>query len=242
MNNASQTPSFPSLTNYGTNSLVSSSPLSNNNSNSIGSFFSKITMVHWLIIFIILAILGINIFVYIGKGTQTVSQFVTPYTNWFLGLFGNTLANSTTQAVNTAATGTKAATDITANTITSGIDVTKQIITDQPGIQGANASSSLSNNESTANNNSVINTSAQEQNLLNNTLNNSVPEQELESYNPDNSISSIQNSKSTSKSGWCYIGEERGYRSCSKVGENNMCMSGDIFPSQEICVNPSLRL
>ena len=43
------------------------------------------------------------------------------------------------------------------------------------------------------------------------------------------------------KSGYCYIGEDRGFRSCIQVGENDKCMSGDIFPSQEICVNPNLR-
>jgi len=53
--------------------------------------------------------------------------------------------------------------------------------------------------------------------------------------------SNIQSNKSSSKSGWCYIGEERGYRSCLQVGENDECMSGDIFPSNDICINPSLR-
>jgi len=37
------------------------------------------------------------------------------------------------------------------------------------------------------------------------------------------------------------IGEDQGYRSCIQVGDNDTCMSGDIFPSQEICVNPKLR-
>jgi hypothetical protein len=60
-------------------------------------------------------------------------------------------------------------------------------------------------------------------------------------YNADDSYSSIQMSKSASKSGWCYIGEDRGFRSCIRVGENEQCMSGDIFPSQEICINPKLR-
>ena len=57
----------------------------------------------------------------------------------------------------------------------------------------------------------------------------------------DDSYSSIQNSKSSSKSGWCFIGEERGYRSCVEVGENDICMSGDIFPTKDICINPTLR-
>ena len=60
-------------------------------------------------------------------------------------------------------------------------------------------------------------------------------------YSADDSYSSIQMSKSASKSGWCFIGEDRGFRSCIQVGDNDRCMSGDIFPSQEICVNPKLR-
>jgi hypothetical protein len=55
---------------------------------------------------------------------------------------------------------------------------------------------------------------------------------------PDESSSSVQ---STGKAGWCYIGMDRNTRSCSQVGVNDLCMSGDIFPSQDICMNPSLR-
>ena len=46
--------------------------------------------------------------------------------------------------------------------------------------------------------------------------------------------------ESASKVGWCYIGEDRGYRSCAHTSD--ICMSGNIFPSKEICVNPSLRV
>lgn len=44
------------------------------------------------------------------------------------------------------------------------------------------------------------------------------------------------------KSGWCYIGEEKETgRKCIQVGPNDQCMSGDIFPTNDICVNPTLR-
>jgi hypothetical protein len=79
----------------------------------------------------------------------------------------------------------------------------------------------------------------QQQNQLNQTLNSAQVETQV--YEADESSSSIQGSKAGNKSGWCYIGEDRGFRSCIKVGEQDTCMSGDIFPSQEICVNPSLR-
>jgi hypothetical protein len=78
---------------------------------------------------------------------------------------------------------------------------------------------------------------------LNDALNNATPNYTPEpGYSADDSYSSIQKSKSSSKSGWCYIGEDRGFRSCIDVGENDKCMSGDIFPTSEICVNPNLRM
>lgn len=45
----------------------------------------------------------------------------------------------------------------------------------------------------------------------------------------------------TGSAGWCYVGQQRGLRSCIKVGDNDYCESGSIFPSEDICVNPSLR-
>jgi hypothetical protein len=55
----------------------------------------------------------------------------------------------------------------------------------------------------------------------------------------DDALSSIQGG---GKQGWCYIGMEKGYRSCASVEASDQCMSGDIFPTQEVCVNPSLRV
>jgi len=68
-------------------------------------------------------------------------------------------------------------------------------------------------------------------NALNDASKNSEPQ-------PDQSISTVQ---SSGKAGWCYIGMDRGTRACSEVGVNDMCMSGNIFPSQDICMNPNLR-
>jgi len=54
---------------------------------------------------------------------------------------------------------------------------------------------------------------------------------------PDDSVTSLP----TTKTGHCYVGEDRGVRSCIKVGEGDICMSGDIFPTREVCINPNLR-
>ena len=56
----------------------------------------------------------------------------------------------------------------------------------------------------------------------------------------DDSTSRIQ-MKPASKSGFCDIGEDRGFRSCIEVSEGDVCMSGNIFPTDAICINPNLR-
>ncbi len=43
------------------------------------------------------------------------------------------------------------------------------------------------------------------------------------------------------KKQWCYLGIDRGYRSCVKTDEN-LCMSGKIFPRKDICIHPNLRM
>ena len=42
--------------------------------------------------------------------------------------------------------------------------------------------------------------------------------------------------------GFCYIGTDRGVRSCIQVNPGDKCMSGQIFPRRDVCVNPNLRL
>ena len=57
-------------------------------------------------------------------------------------------------------------------------------------------------------------------------------------HEPDETESKVQERK---KRGWCYIGTDRTFRSCISVNESDKCMSGKIFPTKDICINPSLR-
>ena len=43
------------------------------------------------------------------------------------------------------------------------------------------------------------------------------------------------------KVGYCYIGSDRNVRTCVKVGESDTCMSGEVFPTRDICINPNLK-
>lgn len=53
--------------------------------------------------------------------------------------------------------------------------------------------------------------------------------------------SRVQSNRASGKSGFCYVGEENGIRSCVRVSEHDVCTSGKIYPSQQICRNPTLR-
>ena len=43
------------------------------------------------------------------------------------------------------------------------------------------------------------------------------------------------------KAGYCYVGTLNKKRTCIEIDEDDKCMSGDIFPTRDLCVNPNLR-
>jgi hypothetical protein len=45
----------------------------------------------------------------------------------------------------------------------------------------------------------------------------------------------------TGKKGWCFIGSEKLNRTCAEIGVNDICMSGEIYPTKDVCINPNLR-
>jgi hypothetical protein len=196
------------------------------------SFFSQTSIMTWIIIILILSIFGFNVFFYLAKGTQTFSDIFGPIIKYITGLFASTTAVITKQVVIGSATGTKAGVDIAAGAVTGGIDETARLV------KGADASKTTSANQPVLKR-GEISSDDNNEDTLHNALN-QAPKDHVP-YEADEATSSIQASKSSGKSGWCYIGEDRGFRSCIQIGENDKCMSGDIFPSQEICVNPNLR-
>jgi hypothetical protein len=227
---------------------------------SSSGFFSNITWQTWLIIILILAFLGINVFSYLEMGTKNIVDIFAP----ILKLFGYQTLETTKQTINTSATGTKAGVDIVANTTTDTINAIENNAIENNAKIRNNINNNSSNNTSTnanqvtgqrSSNTSTIKNSEsiqdqlrmekqineledwQQQNLQKALQDASKPND----VKPDDSLSRIQASNGSGKAGWCFIGEDRGFRTCSQIGTNDQCMSGDIFPSQEICMNPNLR-
>lgn len=180
----------------------------------------------------ILLFLGVNIFSYLGDFLQHVKELFAPLLKKILESLGYVVTESTKDITQLTADGAKLGIDIAAGTVESGIDVLQgQLDIDQGG-----QSSQQQQQQQQGPSQSISKSIGQ----ISSSLSSALADAE---YNteplPDDATSSTQ--RNSGKSGYCYIGEDRGFRSCVAVKESDTCMSGDIFPSQSICVNPSLR-
>jgi len=56
---------------------------------------------------------------------------------------------------------------------------------------------------------------------------------------PDSTENPIQNPIVRKKGAWCLVGEYKNKRGCVEVSNANKCMSGQVFPTQKMCLNPA---
>jgi hypothetical protein len=170
----------------------------------------------YALIVLILAFVGFNRFSAMAKATDTTNGILGPV----LSALGFGVGETIKQTVDVTADGAKLGVDVAAGTVDDAVTLLEKSV----GVKGVQF-------------NRIDDTSKSTQAALDSAVSKrraSVPE-------PDDSSSATQREAGAQKAGYCYIGEDRGFRSCLKVGEGDMCMSGDIFPSMDICVNPNLR-
>jgi hypothetical protein len=185
--------------------------------------FDWVSIVKYVVILILLALMGLNVFSYLGDASDGAATLLERISNLFSGITADlgkgikvvvrqttkTTADGTKAAVDMAAGGTKGVVNVTAGAIDSGVNVLEQQL-EKNGRTAADSRASASANTSDPTPDMVGNVTQ-------------------------------SGGTGTGKSGYCYIGEDRGFRSCVKVGQMDQCMSGDIFPTEAICINPNLR-
>ena len=54
-------------------------------------------------------------------------------------------------------------------------------------------------------------------------------------------INRYSNDQTVKGNGFCYIGYDKNQRECTNVYDGDLCMSGQIFPTMAVCLNPHLR-
>jgi len=164
---------------------------------------------------LVLALLGFNIFAALGGVTDYTASVIRPV----MSFFGIKLGNTVKSTVSTAADGGKFALDAAASTVGVAVDA----------LEGKSAKRVREGSKRTLN--QIDNAGQRDR------KNRARPPPE-----PDSATSNTQGTpKIRGKGGFCFIGEQENIRSCARVNDPSQCMSGDIFPTEAICVNPSLR-
>ena len=190
----------------------------------------------WSIISGILIVLIIWVLIYnlfnLGKFTGWVESVL----EWI----GYSTGETVKITANVGATGLKGSADVASDAITGSVNILEKGLNLTPEAK-MNAQTQQQSQATAANSSPPLNrktAETSEDNVLSTGLANLKKMAPMPSA--DDATSVTQSGRS--KSGYCYIGEDRGFRSCISVGENDQCMSGDIFPTMDICINPNLRV
>ena len=178
------------------------------NTDSLTNNWDMLYIFKIFLIIIILALLGLNIFTYLEKGTDFFSHLINEY--------GQFIPKGIKKTLNISEKGTKLGLDVAAGTLKDVKDVMDKDL----GFHAKTWKARDKNLEKSIN--------AGNFRGINN----------FPQYEPQESDDKIQENN---KKGWCYVGTDRTFRSCIKVNKSEKCMSGKIFPTKDICINPSLR-
>ena len=169
-----------------------------------------------LIGLLLLSILGINILAVSGNILQTITNIFGPMISQILSIFGYTTGTILNKSADIVSDTAKTGIDIADGTVHSIGDLLK------------NASNTNVNEEAKRGLDNAINQSKREN------------ERHEEPPQPDHSDNPIQNPISSSKSQWCLVGEYQSKRGCVEIGESDKCISGQLYPSQQMCLNPTM--
>jgi hypothetical protein len=190
-------------------------PNSYNNANvvSTSNFFNnKNYIIIFLLILLILSFLGINMLAISGNLIQTIVNIFGPLVTQILSVFGYTAGTLIDKSAEIVTDTAKTGIDIAGGTVGSIGDLLKDA--SRPGVDDK-AKQQLDQS---------INLSKHP---------NKQPE-------PDSTTNPIQKPISSGKSGWCLVGEYEGRRGCIQVGQEDKCLSGQVYPNQKMCLNPTL--
>lgn len=190
---------------------IRSMPSTNSNETSIFSKNNIIIIV--LCIIILLLLLNVDILNIMKSILNMVNNILIMIYNLImqiLALFGFVAGN----AINVTA-------NVGGNIARSGIDIAEGTLHSIGNVL-ANGGTYVQNND------------------IDNVLNTSTISQSGNIPLPDNTGNTIQNPIVTNKKSWCLVGEHSGKRACVEVGQYDKCMSGQVYPHQKMCLNPTL--
>ena len=185
--------------------------VSSNEGQSSGYTLSTIILITLLVILISFSVLGINIVIFVGNILQRLIDIVNPIIERTLSDLGYATGSAINSSSNVLSGASKKGIDILHGSLLNAGDLLIEA-SDQ-------GKTSRSLDESV--------------NLSPSTMRPREPD-------ADSSTNPIQNPVSSNKNSWCLVGEYNMKRGCVEVADGDKCMSGQVFPSQQLCLNPTL--
>jgi len=178
------------------------------------SFFNITSICIFLLIFLVLGFFGYIIYDYLIDGDNTINNLIAPISKFF------------TQFVNNK--------DSNENNKKDSKENEKSDEKNDEKYDEKNNEKIIKDVENKNNNSQTLET----------TVKNKKP---LKTENSKKIIANEENEEpepirtDALSSGYCYIGKVNDTRYCTKVDARSKCMSGDIYPTMDVCVNPNLR-
>jgi len=176
------------------------------------SFGNKNFIISTLLFLLILSSLGINILNVLGDLVESLTRIFGPLIKQILSVLGYTAGTVIDETAGVA-------TDVA----TAGIEI---------------AGDSVQTVGNLLKDMSVSNINVQTRQELDTSLNTNTVD--MSGLNEDVSENPIQKPITSNKTKWCLVGEYEGTRGCVEISEGDKCMSNQVFPSQKMCLNPTM--
>jgi hypothetical protein len=164
---------------------------------------------------VVFSYFGLNLLTILGNSFQHLHDTTSPFVKQFMAAVGY----STGEVINKSA-------DVTADAAKLGIDVAEGTVQDIGNLLKKGATELDGSAPSKPDLDKKINTKSE-------------PVKKPNEAKPDSSENPIQKPISSDKQNWCLIGEYQNKRGCVAVSDSDKCLSGQIFPSQQLCLNPT---
>ena len=175
------------------------------------SYGNKNVLIGILTLLLILSFAGINLLIVLGDFIQVILNIFGPLVRQILSVFGYTAGTVIDKTAEVATEVATAGVEIAGGTLQSVGELLK------------NTSQGYVDPQSKLQLDNTINAGRQS---------NVIPI-------PSTSTNPIQKPIASAKAGWCLVGEYDGNRGCIEVNDSSKCLSGQVFPSQQLCVNPT---
>lgn len=189
--------------------------MQSNNETTLG--MSNQVVIIGLLILLSLSFLGINIFIIIGNFVESFLKVVGPLVAQILSIFGYT----TGTVLNKSA-------DVAGDVARTGVDLAEGSLQSVGNVL-RDASRKHVNPDAVSGLDSTLNTAGTT----------TTAAATYKEPAPSTTENPVQKPITSGKTGWCLVGEYEGKNGCVAVGEQDRCLSGQIFPSQVSCMNPS---